>query len=284
MTVPSLKSVHLEITTRCGARCPVCPHHTLPLTRRNRDMPLGVILDIACQARAAGAKEVHPHLLGEPTMHKRFIAVLDGLRRECPDMLIGQYTNGWGLANPDIRQAILRNVDRLVISIDGADDETMRATRPGLKPERIAAGVRALYAEKGGVRPKITIRATRMPINDGTLGVGGPWRERWAPFCDSFDTVPVLDYVEGVVSAAPLRGSAPCPCLFDRLIVAVDGKAIMCFVDRECEAPVGDLYRQTVAEVWAGEPMQRLRELHATGKAEEIPMCRTCRVPGVLKG
>jgi len=279
MTVPQLHSVHIEITTRCGARCPICPHDTLPLARRNRDMPLDLILDIARQGAAIGATSVHPHLLGEPTMHKEFVAVIDGLKRECPGMSIGQYTNGWGLANPEIRAALLRAVDHLVISIDGADDDTMRATRPGLKPERIEAGVRALYSERLGVKPMITIRATRMEANRGTLDIGGPWRERWGPFCDDFAAPEAQDYVDGVVSRAPLRGSAPCPNPLRKFMVAVDGKAIMCFVDRECEAPVGDLYRQTVAEIWAGEPLRRIRELHATGRAEEIPMCRECRVP-----
>ena len=166
MTVPPLKAIHIEITTKCIARCAYCPHDIIK--RRGREMDIAFILDLAAQARDMGAADIHPHLLGEPTMHSRYATVLAKLKESCPDMRIVEYTNGWGLRRRYIRDAINAHVDKLTISIDGAD-------QPGEKQF------------------------------SNTVGA---WQRMWRPYCDRTSIQAVQAFRDGIASPLPLRGEA----------------------------------------------------------------------------
>ena len=40
--------------------------------------------------------------------------------------------------------------------------------------------------------------------------------------------------------------------------------------------PIGNIAEASLAEIWNSEEMQRLRRLHAAGRAGEIDMCSRC--------
>ena len=229
-------------------------------------------------ARDIGASSINPHLQGEPTMHPRYAEILAGLDERCPEIPMMNYTNGWGLNQPEIRAAILAHLDHVCISIDGCDEATMRATRPGLDPAAIAEGVERLFAERSGRTPTIAIRATRMPANEA-VRESGAWERRWKPHCDHTTTHALLDYREGAKCTLPLRGKKPCPRPFERLVATVDGLAILCCVDHHRDVIVGDLNVQSVADVWGSGLLQWARSLHLKGRAQELKPCRTCRAP-----
>ena len=68
----------------------------------------------------------------------------------------------------------------------------------------------------------------------------------------------------------------PCKKPLTDLVVTCDGQAALCNQDWERKTPLGDLNRQTIAEVWAGEALEQVRRLHREGREEEDPSCRGC--------
>lgn len=73
-----------------------------------------------------------------------------------------------------------------------------------------------------------------------------------------------------------LRTRPPCRHLYHTLQVYFDGRTTPCTMDHGCRLHVGDASRQTLAEIWHGEPLRRLRELHEAGRSDEIDLCRGC--------
>jgi hypothetical protein len=73
-----------------------------------------------------------------------------------------------------------------------------------------------------------------------------------------------------------LRERKPCRMLKTTLQVYYDGRTTPCCYDHACALEVGDASRSTIEEIWNGEPLRRLRDLHENGRSGEIPLCRDC--------
>ena len=255
----------------------MCPHDTVG--RRDRDMPLERVMALARQAQEMGVEEIHPHFFGEPTMYPQYAELLGALGTAFPDIRIAQYTNGWGLLDHKIRAAILANVARLVISVDGADYQTMRATRPGLNPLSIEAGVKALWAERRGTVPHITLRKTQTPQEDA-LVVCEAYRKHWAPFCDRVVVMPLQGFHGFINAPARRRPAAACDRIFFSMVVAVNENVVLCCDDYGEEMVMGNAAETPLADIWKGDAFQRVRSLHMDGKAATIPMCARCSWQG----
>jgi hypothetical protein len=58
--------------------------------------------------------------------------------------------------------------------------------------------------------------------------------------------------------------------------VQVDGTVNVCCFDYEGQMLVGDLRTQGLGEILDGAPLRRIRALHASGRADELPLCAVC--------
>jgi hypothetical protein len=68
-----------------------------------------------------------------------------------------------------------------------------------------------------------------------------------------------------------------CPIVTEPILqVLWDGRVAACCYDYDGRMILGDLRRQTIAEIWHGEPYRRLRRAQATGDFAEWPLCRNC--------
>jgi MoaA/NifB/PqqE/SkfB family radical SAM enzyme len=118
-----VRSLHLEITSRCTLACPRCQRTTSPEEFAVNDVPLAVL-------RASVTRAAFPDLefvnfcgnYGDPIYHRHFHAVVRHMKAE--GFVVRVETNGsfrsagwWaGLA------AMLDRKDRITLSIDGLED------------------------------------------------------------------------------------------------------------------------------------------------------------------
>jgi hypothetical protein len=65
--------------------------------------------------------------------------------------------------------------------------------------------------------------------------------------------------------------------VLEHLHLLADGRAIICCEDYNSEEVVGDIHRQSVAEIMAGEPMQALRRtIYGFDEASADFICARC--------
>lgn len=76
-------------------------------------------------------------------------------------------------------------------------------------------------------------------------------------------------------SVLPVLGSA-CENPFYSLAINWNGTVSICCVDWDSQAVVGDLSNQSLADVWNGEQLRRIRELHLSGRASSVGPCTRC--------
>jgi radical SAM protein with 4Fe4S-binding SPASM domain len=58
--------------------------------------------------------------------------------------------------------------------------------------------------------------------------------------------------------------------------VQVDGTVNVCCFDYNGELEIGDLKKQNFSEIFNGEPMEKIQQLHSSGKVDELPLCAQC--------
>lgn len=69
----------------------------------------------------------------------------------------------------------------------------------------------------------------------------------------------------------------PCLVLFTRLVISMDGKVRFCPDDWKKETVIGDVYNNSIAEIWQNEQMNKLREMHLNYCGEKAhPTCAYC--------
>jgi len=151
-----LQKAYLEITTRCNLECGMCIRHSW-------DEPAQDMSSETFEALISQLREM-PNLavvsfggFGEPTIHPQFLQFLlsvkeAGLRAEL-------VTNGLGLDDRHLEALLELELDKLVVSLDGAGS-TADAMFHGDSIESVHANLRKLFAMKlirGATLPEVGI-------------------------------------------------------------------------------------------------------------------------------
>ena len=71
-----------------------------------------------------------------------------------------------------------------------------------------------------------------------------------------------------------------CPQLYQRLVIGADGLVMKCSNDEENREVIGDIKIETVHQVWHGEKMQAVRDMHKQSRGfMQSAVCRKCYLP-----
>jgi MoaA/NifB/PqqE/SkfB family radical SAM enzyme len=272
--------VSLETCTSCNHRCPFCPVSVDP--REREVMSQELFESIADQVVQIGGRGVVVFLsnYNEPTIDPLFEERCFALfARGLPVSLL---TNASQLdperADRLARAGRFRYIGINLPTLDAERYLRMHGTRD---LARVLANVDALRAREIAEETSIVVlgdedephRRDVRDIRDRFEPLGWevkPFRIRSRPASGTFvpEPPPVKE-----LRGCELMGSRP----FEHLHVTATGKAVLCCQDYYEKLTVGDLKRQTVAEILGGDVMARLRRW--TYGVEEAPddfLCRRC--------
>ncbi len=113
--------VYLELTNACDCACAFCPHEDLtrPLSTMNVGMAKRLISEIDALNLA---RELTFHVLGEPSLHPDFFAILSFASRLSLNTLLT--TNGMSLGKVFGHMLRAHQLDHLCISVQTPDEQT----------------------------------------------------------------------------------------------------------------------------------------------------------------
>ena len=75
-----------------------------------------------------------------------------------------------------------------------------------------------------------------------------------------------------------------CSQPYQRLFVMWDGVSIPCCLDVKRAYSLGNANDLTLKEIWHGEKLNKMRDIHLNGDYREIDMCKTCYIPHATTG
>jgi len=284
-------ALQVQTVDRCNATCPACPYrapaggHAPP-----RLMPEGLYLRILDGARRAGSVLTFVLMLQnepllDPDLAQRVRQARHSLGRRTRVITV---TNGSLLTTSRVGQLVDAGLDEVCVSIDAVSEETYRAVRRGPKFARVVENVHALLRRRG--RTRVVVRFLRQRANEGEQRqFVRHWRSRGA----RVETLPMSNRAGTLARFAQLRRrqrgalrsglgrlrarfALACTRPFLHLAILTDGRVLVCCDDWAHRVIVGDLSRQSLSEVWNGDPINHHRQLLWTRQYDQSPLCRNC--------
>jgi MoaA/NifB/PqqE/SkfB family radical SAM enzyme len=129
----------IEPTNLCNLRCPLCPSGDGRLTRARGMMDRATFDRILKQTKGA-VKLLQLWNQGEPLLHPDLPWMIRRAKQH--GMFVSMSTNGHPLADPSTAKKIVRSgLDHLIVSVDGATQETYARYRRGGNLQTVLRGI-----------------------------------------------------------------------------------------------------------------------------------------------
>ncbi|MEO8659778.1 MAG: radical SAM protein [Bryobacteraceae bacterium] len=265
----------VETTAKCNLYCPMCPRETHKQPKE--DMTDEVFNRLVSES---GRSAEHMMLigLGEPLLDAKIFDRIEFCERHQVSSLLS--TNGT-LLDEEAADRLLRTpLSHVTLSFDGSTRESFEYYRKGARFDRVRDNfVRfARMKHERGVKVQVVVQMVRMERNASEV-------EEFTRF---WSAVPGVDEVrikeDETNLMRPQAGHAaedwkyPCHYLWrGPVYVKHNGDVYPCCQSYMLDGkPLGRVGEQPLEAIFNSDEMQRMRRLHAEGRAGEVDICSRC--------
>jgi radical SAM protein with 4Fe4S-binding SPASM domain len=286
-------AVSIEPTTNCNLQCPECPSGLRSFTR-----PTGktdpVLFDKWLAELSSTAIWLNLYFQGEPLLHPDLNKLLTTARHHRLYTMIS--TNGHFLSEDHCNMLIDCGLDRLIISVDGLDQESYQQYRRGGHLDIVMAGIDRLCKMKTDRKvhhPYLILQSLVLSSNEHQTGELLRMLEK--PGVDQISLKSAqfyhLDTDDHLLPHNPLfrryskgtdgqyqsknRFLNHCFRFWNSVVITWDGSVLPCCFDKDASHILGDLKTQHFREVWRGEKRKLfMKQLFSQRKS--IGICQNC--------
>jgi len=269
--------VDIELASVCNLTCPMCYTITdefkkvVNITRMDFDLYKRIIDEIGGKVPA-----IRLSLRGEATLHTKFVECI-AYAKQHGIKEVSTLTHGGKLTLPYFEKIAQAGIDWITISIDGVGDTYEKIRKP-LKFNDLLNKIKAIKKYKDGHglhRPVIKVQGIWPAIEENPQ----LYYDTFSPYVDLVAFNPLIDYLGNDRNIEYLENFT-CPQQYQRLVIGADGLVMKCSNDEENREVIGDINKQSVHEIWHGEAMQKVRELHKRPRGfMDSAVCRKCYLP-----
>jgi radical SAM protein with 4Fe4S-binding SPASM domain len=280
-------SVSTELTNNCNLHCHQCPSGSGKMIRSKGFMDTELFKRVMNEM-APYLYNVNLYFQGEPMLHPQFFSFIENSKVSG----ITVSTNGHFLGRENAERLVKSELTRLIISLDGLDQETYSAYRVGGDMSRVIEGLKNVSAAKKRIKSalKIELQFLVNKYNEHQIQlvkklavdvnaalklksmqvIDNKDMASWLPEDESYSRYrKTKDYA--IKSKLPDR----CARLWFNPVITWDGKVVPCCFDKNAEFVMGDLNSETFAEIWNGPRYKLFRKQILTGR-NSVEMCRNC--------
>ena len=262
----------VETTAKCNLYCPMCPRESHPQPKA--DMADGIFDRLV---KESGRTAEHMMLigLGEPLLDPKIFDRVEHCARHGISTLLS--TNGTLLDEDAAGRLLDSRLEHVTLSFDGSTKESFEFYRKGARFEKVRDNfVRfARMKHERGSKIQIVVQMVRMERNAGEVE---DFKRFWRDV-PGVDQVRIkedeTDLMRPAAGHSPEDWKYPCHYLWrGPMYVKQDGNVYPC-----CQSymlggkPVGNLASDSLVEIWNSAEIERMRQLHASGRAGEIDIC-----------
>jgi radical SAM protein with 4Fe4S-binding SPASM domain len=281
-------AVGIEISGLCNLHCPECSCGSGIMTRKGGLMDIDMYKKIILELRPY-LYHINLFFQGEPMLHPQFFEFLD----ESVEINITVSTNGHYLSEENSLKLARSGLNKIIISLDGMDEETYSMYRQGGEFEKVVRGIRTVSQSirSTGSSLKLEIQFLVNRHNEGQIltvrrfseEVGATLRlksmqiinkenfESWLPYNEKFKRYKKDETDFKIKSSL----NNHCLRLWLNPVITWDGKVVPCCFDKNANHIMGDLKEDTFRTIWHGEQYRMFRDSVLVHR-KEIGICRNC--------
>lgn len=281
-------SVSVELTNHCNLHCPECASGSNLMRRERGFMDIELFRKLIDELRPY-LYYINLYFQGESMMHPQFLS-FPGIAGEAYSVVS---TNGHFLGAGNSEKLVASGLKKLIVSLDGMDQETYSKYRIGGDFSRVISGIRGVADARNKYRSSMKLeiqflvnRNNEYQIADAQrfakeAGAGFKLKsmqlintqdiENWLPSAKRFRRYVRKDNMFIIKSSLPNR----CLRLWFNPVITWDGKVLPCCYDKDAQFVMGDLNTASFRSIWNSEHYMEFRKLVLTGR-EKIEICRNC--------
>ena len=261
--LPRPLTIYVEPTNRCNLACNFCPQSLDDYedkTGPRQHMTLDLWKKVMAEIKALEIKSLKLYFFGEPLLHPAIGEMMKLAADSCER--VEMTTNGMAMTRKNAQAILDSGIHYLRISLYNE------------RPDLVRRNIDELMALKRQQK-KLT------PIVCAKVFSQQEYSAAEALYSGIVDEI----LVEGLhtigsefvqLSQQPKGEHKACPYPFYNLVVKSNGDVVPCCVAWEDSLIVGNVQYQTLAEIWAGEPLARIHRLHLEGRRGELAACAKC--------
>lgn len=281
-------SISAELTNNCNLQCPQCFSGS-GLMRRERGFMSIDLFKKVMKELGSYLYNVNLYFQGEPMLHPQFFSFVEN----CTNSYSVVSTNGHFLSLENSEKLVQSRLKKLIISLDGLDQETYSSYRVNGSMNRVIEGLNnvthAKHTHNSSLKIEIQFLVNR--VNEHMI----PQVKQLAKSVHarlSLKSMQILDNKD-IASWLPSerrfrrykirngeyesRNTLPnrCARLWFNPVITWDGKIVPCCFDKDAEYVMGDLNHDSFREIWDGSRYRIFRKSILSGR-HLIDMCRNC--------
>ncbi|MCX6305280.1 MAG: radical SAM/SPASM domain-containing protein [Bacteroidetes bacterium] len=293
-------AVSIEPNNSCNLQCPECPAGMKELTRPRGFMEPALFRSIINQ--------LLPHLSyltlyfqGEPFMSKHFFDFISYATSK--KIFVATSTNGHFLDAATVQKTIASGLNRLIISLDGADQQSYEAYRRGGDFNKVITGIRLLVSEKKRLKkqtPQVVLQCLVLSSNEHHLDEIRKMAKELGADKLEFKTAQFNDFEHGnplmpettkysrykppahPLTRSPVHQFTPknrmpdsCFRMWSSCVVTWDGLVVPCCFDKDATHVMGDLTKQGFRDIWRGTRYNDFRKKILRNR-KSVGICGNC--------
>ncbi|EOT23616.1 radical SAM/SPASM domain-containing protein [Lachnospiraceae bacterium KK002] len=288
-------SVQIDVCSACNMKCKFCYHSDSEAIKREGVkfgmMSYGlfckIIDDMKTEWRSQGRKIKKLRLFkaGESLLHPEICAMVQYAKESDVAECIELTTNGTLLSESMSESLIKAGLDILNISVNGISREQYRdVCQYDLDFEEFRKKIKFFYDRK---------QQCKLFLKYSDIGYTQEERDSFYDMfencCDEIfvETIsstlwPDTNVEEKIANAEKgtygqeLKEKKVCPFLFTTMVINDAGIAHLCCVDWKLHYILGDLKKEKISAVWAGERLRTYQCKHLKGEKNSIKICEKC--------
>lgn len=286
-------SISVEPTTSCNLRCPECPSGLRSFTRSTGMLERSLFENVIDQL-ADTLSYLTFYFQGEPFLHPQFLEMVK--HASSKGIYTATSTNAHFLRDEVARQTVASGLDRLIISIDGTSQQTYESYRIGGELEKVIEGTQNILSWRKKLKsktphvvfqflvvgpnehqvPEIYALAKKLQVDQVVLKTAQIYN-----YQQGSELIPKQDkysrYRKNADGSYTIKNGLSDHCwkMWHSCVVTWDGKIVPCCFDKDAHFVLGDLRKNSFAEIWLGDTYNHFRKSLLKSRSE-IEICKNC--------
>ena len=286
-------SISIEPTTACNLRCPECPSGLRSFTRPTGNLKQELFHRVIDEL-GERLWSLTFYFQGEPFINPAFLDMVQHASDR--GIYTMTSTNAHFLDEERAERTVRSGLSRLIISIDGTDQETYSAYRREGELAKVIAGAERIVKWKRSLKsatphvvfqflvvkpnehqiPEVRSLAKRIGVDDLWLKTAQVYDPR-----EDHPLIPTQDrysrYHRSADGSWQVKNALQNDCwrMWRGCVITWDGRVVPCCFDKDAHHVLGDLRNTTFTELWQGDAYRDFRRALLTSRSS-IEMCRNC--------
>ncbi|OIP02872.1 MAG: radical SAM protein [Bacteroidetes bacterium CG2_30_32_10] len=286
-------SISIEPTSICNLHCVECPTGLNTLTRQSGNMDFHTFQRIVDELQQQ-LLFINLYFQGEPFLNPSLFDFINYASKK--NIYTSTSTNGHYLSKLNSENIIKSHLDKIIISMDGTDQETYATYRKGGKLNLVIEGIKNLVEAKiasKSVKPYIIVQFLVLKTNEHQLLEMKKLAKEIGVDELQFKTAQLYDFAKGnclipnndkyTRYKKEINGnwilkkaiSNKCYKMWHSCVITWNGDLVPCCFDKNANFKFGNIIEKPINRIWKSNEYKNYRTTILKNR-RSISICRNC--------